>query len=186
MPRRISFAEEVANLLYATEGNPVHTCIQCGTCASSCPAVDFMDHSPREIIALIRTNLKDKVLASNTYWCCASCYQCTVRCPKGIDIAYMMYGLKRYAMWQHRWNGAVGADFSKRFVRMIVRYGRSYEPELAAPYIFRHGIRSLLYEAQTALYLLWKGRLPLLPHRVRRAKNYRNVIRRILPLGGAV
>jgi heterodisulfide reductase subunit C len=59
-----------------------------------------MDNSPRRIIALIRSGFKEPVLKANTYWYCASCYQCTVRCPRGIDIAELMYGLKRYTVWK--------------------------------------------------------------------------------------
>jgi heterodisulfide reductase subunit C len=184
MRTRLSFADEIANLLHATEGSPIHACIQCGTCAATCPAVEFMDHSPRELIALIRAERRREVLASNTAWTCASCYACTVRCPKGIDIAYMMYGLKRYSMWR---NGverrALGPDFSRRFVRMIVKYGRSYEPGLAAPYLFRHGLRSMLDEIVTALHLAKTRRLPIIPHRIKRAANLRAIVSRIIPLG---
>lgn len=186
MSARPTFADEIANVLYAAGGNPLWACIQCGICTAECPAAQFMQHSPRQLIAMIRLNLKEQVLTSNTYWTCASCYSCTVRCPKDIDIAYMMYGLKRYAMWR---NGTrrptLGADFSRRFVRMIVKYGRSFEPGLAAPYLFRHGLRALFYEALTALGLFRKGRLPLLPSRVRRTENFRVMLNRIVPMGRA-
>jgi len=46
----------------------------------------FMSHTPRRIIAMIRANRKDETLKANLLYC-ASCYQCTVRCPRGIDIA---------------------------------------------------------------------------------------------------
>jgi heterodisulfide reductase subunit C len=186
MPARLTFADEIANVVYTAERNPIRACIQCGTCTAACPAALFMEHSPRQLIAMIRLNLKEQVLASNTYWTCASCYACTVRCPMNIDIAYMMYGLKRYAMWH---NGArrptLGADFSRRFVRMIMKYGRSFEPGLAAPYLLRHGLGSMLLETLTALGLFRKGRLPLLPGRVRRAGNFRVMLNRIVPMGRA-
>lgn len=186
MPRRPSFGQEIANLLYVTEANPVQSCIQCGTCSAACPAGEFMDHSPRRIIAMIRADQKKAVLSSNAFWCCASCYQCTVRCPAGIDIAYMMYGLKRYAMWRnHYGRHAIGADFSRRFVQMIAKNGRSFEPGLATPYLFRHGLRTFLYEIRTAIALFRKGRLPLVPGRVKRAANFRGMLRRIIPVGRA-
>ena len=81
-------------------------------------------------------------------------------------------------------NGPAGADFSRRFVRIITKYGRSYEPGLAAPYLLRHGFGGLLDEIRTALGLLRKGRLPLLPHRIKRAESLRRVIGQILPVGG--
>ncbi len=184
MAARLSFAEEIANLLYAVEGNSIKACIQCGTCTATCPAAEFMEHSPRQLIAMIQANQKAAVLSSNTFWCCASCYHCTVRCPKGIDIASMMYGLKRYSMWRnHARRDLLGADFSKRFVKMIRKYGRSWEPGLASPYLFQHGIRAFLYEAQTALHLLRRGRLPLVPKRIKRAANFRGMLSQIIPIG---
>jgi len=50
--------------------------------------------------------------------------------------------------------------------------------------VLRHGFRGLLDEIRTALGLLRKGRLPLLPHRIKRAESLRRVIGQILPVGG--
>ena len=186
MATELSFSEEIANLLYAGEGNPISTCIQCGTCAGTCPAVNFMDHTPRVLIGMIDANLKEEVLLSNTYWSCSSCYHCTVRCPAGIDITGLMYGLKRYSMWKDQYQeGLIGPHFSESFVKTIMRTGRSFEPVLAPTYVTKYGTRELLEEARMAATLLFKGRMPLLPKRIKRIDNLRQMVRRILPLGGA-
>ncbi|MDP2777250.1 MAG: 4Fe-4S dicluster domain-containing protein, partial [Anaerolineales bacterium] len=113
MSNELSFSNEIANVMYATHGNPIKDCLQCGTCSGTCPAVEFMDHTPRAIIGLINADYRDEVLASNTFWSCASCYHCTVRCPAGIDIADMMYALKRYSMWKGKHQkGLIGPVFS--------------------------------------------------------------------------
>jgi heterodisulfide reductase subunit C len=179
-----SFRREVANLLYAAHGNPLDACMQCGTCSGTCPVAGFMDFTPRRLIALINAGLKDKVLASNTFWYCASCYHCTVRCPRGIDIAELMYALKRYSMWKSRYQeGLIGPVFSETFVKTIVNSGRSYEPVLATTYLFTYGLPEMLQEAQTATSLMLKGRLPVLPPRIKRLENFQRMIRRIIPLG---
>lgn len=186
MPAKPSFSREIVNLLYNAETNPVQSCIQCGTCSSTCPAVEFMDHSPRNIIALIRADLRGPVLSSNAFWCCASCYQCTVRCPAGIDIAGMMYGLKRYSMWRNHFKrGSIGADFSRRFARMILKNGKSFEPALATPYLFHYGLRAFLYDARNALALFMKGRLPLFPKKLKRSARFKRILNRIIPMGRA-
>ena len=59
MASGLTFSEEIGHLLYAAEGNPINTCIQCGTCAGTCPAAEFMDHTPRVLIGMIEANLKD-------------------------------------------------------------------------------------------------------------------------------
>lgn len=186
MAEKLTFAQEIANLMYSTHGNPIKSCIHCGTCTGTCPAADFMDHSPRQLIGMIDAGLKEDVLASNTFWSCASCYHCTVRCPAGIDIADLMYSLKRYSMWKDQYQeGLIGPAFSESFVKMIVRTGRSFEPVLAPTYIFRHGAREMLQEAQMATSLVMKGRLPLLPKKIKGLNNFRQMVERIIPIGGA-
>jgi heterodisulfide reductase subunit C len=185
MASKPTFSEEISNLLYAAHGNPVQTCIQCGTCAGTCPVAGYMDHTPRRLIGLIQADMKEDVLASNTYWFCASCFHCTVRCPKGIDIAGLMYALKRYSMWKGTYReGLVGPVFSETFVKTILAGGRSYEPVLAPAYMFSFGLREFLQEAQTATGLMLKGRIPILPPRIKRLENFKKVVDRVLPIGG--
>ncbi|MBI4659004.1 MAG: 4Fe-4S dicluster domain-containing protein [Verrucomicrobia bacterium] len=181
-----SFAGEIMNVLHAVDGNPITTCMQCGTCSGTCPAAGFMDHTPRRLIAMINAGLKERVMSSNTCWYCASCYQCTVRCPRGIDIAELMYGLKRYSIWrkQHP-EGLIGPVFSETFVKTILRSGRSYEPVLATSYLFTYGVQDFIQEAFTATELMLKGRIPLLPPRIKRLENFKRMIRRIVPIADA-
>ena len=186
MATKPTFSKEISNLLYASHGNPFKTCIQCGTCSGTCPVADFMDHSPRRLIAMINADLKEEVLASNTFWFCASCYHCTVRCPSRIDIAELMYAVKRYSIWKHQYkDGLIGPVFSEAFVKTIQRSGRSYEPVLAPSYIFKGGVGGFLQEAHTATNLMLKGRIPVLPPRIKRLENFRRVMQRIIPVGGS-
>jgi heterodisulfide reductase subunit C len=134
---------------------------------------------------MINANLKEEVLESNTFWFCASCFHCTVRCPSEIDIAGLMYGLKRYSIWKHQYpEGAIGPVFSETFVKSILGSGRSYEPVLAPSYIFSYGVREFLNEAHTATNLMLKGRLPVLPPRLERLENFKKMANRIIPMGG--
>lgn len=186
MAAKPSFRDEISNMLHAAHGNPLEVCMQCGTCAATCPVAPFMDHSPRRLIAMINAGLKERVLASNTFWYCASCYHCTVRCPRGIDIAELMYALKRYSIWKNQYQeGLIGPVFSETFVKTILNSGRSYEPVLATSYLFSYSFPELLQEAQTATQLMLKGRIPLLPPRIKRIENLRRMVKRIIPLGGA-
>ena len=185
MAKELSFSNEISNLLYASEGNPLNTCIQCGTCSGTCPAVEFMDHTPRVLIGMIGANLRDEVMASNTFWSCSSCYHCSVRCPAGIDITGLMYGLKRYSMWKGEYKeGLIGPAFSESFIKMIMRTGRSFEPVLAPSYVFKYGPRETFEEARTATSLFFKGRLPLMPKKIKRLDNFKQMVRRIFPVGG--
>jgi heterodisulfide reductase subunit C len=65
-------------------------CYQCGKCSSGCPSADRMDNIPSQFIKLIQLGMEEEVAQSNTPWICLTCFICTVRCPKGIDIARIM------------------------------------------------------------------------------------------------
>ena len=83
-----SFADEIFTI---PGGEGIRVCMQCGTCTASCPNAEFMDHSPSELIAMARAELKKEVLSSNAMWYCLSCYLCTVRCPRDIKITRLMH-----------------------------------------------------------------------------------------------
>jgi heterodisulfide reductase subunit C len=184
MANSVTFTREVANLLHAAGGKTVSTCMQCGTCSGACPVAEFMDVRPQRLIRMIDLGLKDEVLRTNTFWYCASCYQCSVRCPRGIDIAELMYGLKRYSIWKNQYQkDLIGPVFSETFAKTIVRNGRSYEPVLATSYLFTLGLKEMLQEAQSATALMLKGRIPILPARIKRLENFKRMIRRIIPIG---
>jgi quinone-modifying oxidoreductase, subunit QmoC len=76
----------------------LESCIQCGTCSGVCPLSIYMDYSPRQVMALTRSDFKNEVLQSHTIWLCASCYACTAECPREIRITDIMYELKQRAI----------------------------------------------------------------------------------------
>ena len=75
-------------------GQNVNMCMQCGMCAGSCPMPDEMDILPRRIMRLVQMGLEGDVINRRTSWICASCHNCTVNCPRGIDIAKVMEALR--------------------------------------------------------------------------------------------
>jgi heterodisulfide reductase subunit C len=76
-------------------GEDVGKCYQCGTCSGSCPMTDHMTSLPRRAMALAHLCQEEALLATDTPWVCASCHMCTVRCPRGIDIARVMEALRQ-------------------------------------------------------------------------------------------
>ncbi|MBN2494852.1 MAG: 4Fe-4S dicluster domain-containing protein [Deltaproteobacteria bacterium] len=75
-------------------GEKIVACKQCGTCTASCPNIQDMDLPVRELMHLVQLGRLDEVLASRTPWVCSSCLQCSVRCPRGIDIARVMEAMR--------------------------------------------------------------------------------------------
>jgi len=75
-------------------GQNVLACYQCGKCSAGCPMVSLMDLLPNQIIRLVQLGQISDVLNSKTIWLCASCFTCTARCPKGVDLAKLMEALR--------------------------------------------------------------------------------------------
>ena len=79
-------------------GQHMDACYQCGNCSSGCPLAQEMDILPSRVMRLVQLGQSDDIINSGTIWICASCFQCTVRCPKGIDIQAVMDALRQIAM----------------------------------------------------------------------------------------
>ena len=75
-------------------GQNINKCMQCGMCTGSCPMAEQFDISPRRIIRMAQCGLEENVTDYKTFWMCASCYNCSVNCPRGIDIAKVMEALR--------------------------------------------------------------------------------------------
>jgi len=76
----------------------VFACYQCGRCSGDCPSISLMDIVPNQAIRLLQLGEVEEVLASKTIWICASCFTCTSRCPKGIDIARVLEALRQVCL----------------------------------------------------------------------------------------
>jgi len=79
------------------EWEKLFTCMQCGTCTSSCPTAFAMDYSPRQLWQMLRLGMEEEIVNSQTFWLCTVCKSCQVRCPRGISITDTMVALKEYA-----------------------------------------------------------------------------------------
>ncbi|MFW6097645.1 MAG: 4Fe-4S dicluster domain-containing protein [Chloroflexota bacterium] len=153
-------------------------CIQCGTCGGSCPSGTDMDHTPRQLFAMIRAGMEDEVLASNTPWYCVSCYYCVVRCPQEVHITDIMYTLKSMAIRTHHYQERAAVGFSETFVDYVENYGRSFEFGLATRHYIRHQPLQLVKGAAMGLGMLSKGRMDLTPQRISGQKQLKAILQR--------
>ncbi|MGC8989913.1 MAG: (Fe-S)-binding protein [Verrucomicrobiia bacterium] len=80
-------------LLKTPAGKRMLTCIQCGTCAGTCPYGDYMDFSPRLVINMIRRGFIDEVIKSDSLLRCVACYACMAKCPRGIRLTDVLLPL---------------------------------------------------------------------------------------------
>lgn len=149
-----------------------------------------MEHTPRQLFAMVNAGLKDEVLRSNTFWYCVSCYYCMTRCPQEIHITDIMYTLKRMAINEglYRESSASSApDFSVMFIDAVKNYGRSFEVGLASRYHLRHhplDAGRTVKMAQFGLGMVLKGRVDLTPTRIKNLDQLKKVLARAEEIGG--
>jgi heterodisulfide reductase subunit C len=153
-------------------------CIQCGTCGGSCPSSADMDHTPRQLFAMLRAGMREAALKSNTPWICVSCYHCVVRCPQNVHIADVMYTLKGMAIEAKLYQDSTAPDFSQTFVDMVEEYGRGYEFGLATRHYLKHFPLRLPSMAPMGLGLLSKHRMSITPERIKGIKQLKAILKR--------
>jgi quinone-modifying oxidoreductase subunit QmoC len=174
------FAAEIASEVEG--GELLHQCIQCGTCSSACPLSAYMDLTPRRLIAMARAGARDDVLHSLTPWVCASCYACTVECPKRIPITEIMHALRRISLREKTYPRRFTTPVMTRaFVDMIHKRGRSTESWISMMLYLRTNPAKLIENAGIATRLFRRGRLGLKRESIRARRDLRTMLEAVSP-----
>lgn len=178
----------MAEVIGGTPGGDPHLemCIQCGTCGGSCPSGPDMEHTPRQLFAMIEAGMREEVLRSNTPWYCVSCYFCMVRCPQEVHITDLMYTLKRMAIKEGHYRESSAADapgFSETFIDFVENYGRSFELGLATRYHFKRHPLGAVKMAGFGLEMLRKGRMDLVPKKIKGIDQLQAILAKAKELG---
>jgi len=168
-PRQVSL--EVESLR-----ETVAACMQCGTCSGSCPSAFKMDYTPRQIMLALQMGLEDEAIRSTAIWYCANCYMCTVRCPRDIPVSDVMGELRTLCL-QRGLAGRRDRVFIRSFTGIVRRWGRMSEPELLLRYYLQNNPLDLLKSAGLALAMLKRGKIEILPHRLRGIEEVRRICR---------
>lgn len=72
-------------------------CYQCGTCTAICP----VNVPVRSIMRGAQVGIRDLAM-SEALWQCATCRQCEVACPRGVDITGVIHSLRRISYGERR------------------------------------------------------------------------------------
>lgn len=166
-------------------GKNAHLCYQCGTCSGGCPVVFMMDKTPRKLIRMINLGMRDAVLATDTIWLCASCFTCTTRCPRGIDIAKVMTACRNIAIKDGiKVKNPRSPAFYQSFVDITEKNGKLFEPMLMAKIAYKvKGIsvgaaKELLKDAPLGLELFKKGKLGIKPHKTKNMDQVKRIVKK--------
>jgi heterodisulfide reductase subunit C len=144
-----------------------------------------MEYTPREVIAALRAGILDRVLRSNTIWLCTSCYYCTVRCPSGVKLTDVMYELKRLAVeFGLVEKKAKAPVVSRLFVDLVDKNGRISEVSLVGKFMLKMNPFGAVGMMPRAWKLLIRGRMPLIPHRIKRMSELKKCASTIPEISG--
>jgi len=143
-----------------------------------------MQYTPRTLFALINADKREEVLTANTMWYCVSCYLCTTRCPQNIPITEIMYALKRMAIREKLAKETPAPALAKTFTDLVERYGRSYEFGIATLYLALNKPLSALKMGPMGLSMFTKGRLNILPTKIRNVDQLRAIVEKAREIGG--
>jgi heterodisulfide reductase subunit C2 len=159
----------------------ISECYQCGKCSAGCPLVSEMDFPPSLMARMIQTDSAEfdrKVLNSYSIWVCLTCNTCYSRCPMEIDIPKVMDYLREKSFISGTYNKKARniIAFHKAFLKSIEVNGRLHELGLIAYYKIL-SLR-LMQDVVLAPAMLFKGKLHLLPERVKNMKNIHSVFKK--------
>jgi heterodisulfide reductase subunit C len=171
-----------ADLIEALAHTHLADCYQCGKCTAGCPMAAAMDVMPNQLVRTLQFGQALEAMKSNAIWACVSCQTCSTRCPKSVDCAGIMDGLRELSLERGAASPAQRRvlAFQQAFLDNIRRNGRVGDIELIAEF----KLRALRHEP--SLRFLFKDSLlaPALQHRRKlhlrgeKVKD-RDVVRRI-------
>jgi heterodisulfide reductase subunit C len=144
-----------------------------------------MRYTPRAIFALMNAGERDAVLTCNTMWCCVSCYFCTSRCPQEIPITEIMYALKRKAIAEGMVKDSDAPALARTFTDLLNKYGRSFELGLASRFYLFNKPFAMLKMGPLGLSMFTRGRMALVPTKIKHIEQLQAIIKKAKELGGA-
>ncbi len=161
-------------------GEKISACFQCEKCTNGCPVTFAMDIAPHVLIRLLHLGQVDTALRSDTIWVCASCETCSTRCPNNIDIAHVMDTLRQLSQREGiEPSQKTVPIFHSAFLSSIRRHGRVQETEMAVEFTLKsEGIRGLLRQASTGLAMFTRGKIKLLPPRMRGKSQVKDMFKK--------
>ena len=160
----------------AASEQTIELCYHCHKCTAGCPVAVEMEFGPDRVLRLVQLGEKERVLTSRDIWICASCETCGTRCPNEINIAEVMDALRVISLAEEYSTPEPNAPaFHCLFLGIVRRTGRMHEASLMALYKLK--TMDLLSDMDSGIQMFLKGKIPLLPHRVKEMKEVKRIFR---------
>ena len=115
-------------------------CMNCGICTGVCPAAEFYDYDPRQIVNTVQTKDDDAIeqlLKSETIWYCSECMSCRPRCPRANTPGYIIQALRRLSQklgfFTYSEKGRQQLAIKRTIGHNILKTGYCIKPNLVDP-----------------------------------------------------
>lgn len=118
----------------------MNSCMNCGVCTGVCPAAEFYNYDPRQIISIVQgkedTEI-EKLLKGNVIWYCGECMSCKPRCPRGNVPALVIQALRmlsqRLGFFVESEKGRQQLAIKRTIGEAIINVGYCVTPDMVNP-----------------------------------------------------
>jgi heterodisulfide reductase subunit C len=134
--------------------------------------------TPNRFLRLLQLGLIDEALESHLLWMCVGCSTCGARCPNLISTNEVIDQLRVQALGHKGIAPETGSvrTFHRLFLNQIRRFGRLHEASLIGSLKMR--TRTFFKDLGLGLKMFKKGKLPLIPHKIRGIPEVKSIYRR--------
>lgn len=179
-----NFKYEIAN---EPGGENIKKCFNCTGCTVGCPVTEIdKGYNPRIILRKALLGMRNEVLTDGSIWLCASCYICYERCPQDVKITEVIGAIRSIALREAK-AGKIKLNntkplFDNLFIDSVKNNGRWYEAGVSGTFMLRtKGLGGVLGYAPMGLELFKKGKLSILPHKIKGTKEIKRIFEEVEP-----
>ncbi|MBN2347363.1 MAG: 4Fe-4S dicluster domain-containing protein [Bacteroidales bacterium] len=119
-------------------------CMNCGVCTAICPAAEFYNYDPRQIVTRVHSRDEETILdllKSETIWYCGQCMSCKTRCPRGNVPGLIIMALRKLSQEEGHFTesekGRQQFAIKRTVGENILQYGYCVIPENINPDLHR-------------------------------------------------
>jgi Fe-S oxidoreductase len=87
---------ETIDIILEEGGEALQSCYQCGLCTGVCPWNRMIDFPLRKLVHKTQLGVID--FEDEEIWRCVGCRACVERCPRDVEIPYIMRAMRRVVM----------------------------------------------------------------------------------------
>jgi heterodisulfide reductase subunit C len=136
--------------------------------------VEAGDYLPHRLVRRLQWGELDEVLEDSGLWSCLGCGTCGLRCPNDIAVDHLVDVLREWSLVEEAAEAANRTkQFHETFLSTIRSYGRIHELTLVARYKLR--TRDWLSDMESGFSMFAKGKIPLMPSRVKALREVRRL-----------